>query len=458
MARREETLSVDDVRAPALRDDAERIFRAAVNGVEPSRLVVRAFQALPSSIRDALAVRKGRLVAVGAGKAVGVMAAALEDALPDPKMPKGVSPPPTLEGTVVLKRGAAPPNLRKLKARFAGHPVPDEDGLAAADEMLRLVGSLGDQDICFALFSGGGSALLPAPVAGVSLDDLRVVTEMLLASGAPIHEMNAVRKHLSRLHGGRLAAACKAAALISLVISDVPGDRLDAVASGPTVGDETTYKDAFLALRDRGLWETVPASVRSHLEAGARGKLPETPKPGDRSLGRSRTICIGSNRTALEAAAVMARERGYEPIIFSGMLTGDARKAGELFAKRMLTLKQKGGSPRALIGGGETTLAVTGPGKGGRNQELALAAALVLAGTPGVCLLSGGTDGEDGPTDAAGAVVDGATIIEARVAQLEPEAAQRRNDVYPLLDRIGGLIRTGPTGTNVTDVAIGIVV
>jgi glycerate-2-kinase len=456
--RRTTEASLEQLREPGLRNEAEMIFRAALEGVEPSRLVVRAFQALPSALREALAARRGRLAILGAGKAAGAMVAALEDALPPPKLPKGVQPPPPLEGIVVLKRGAKAPGTRRLDVRFAGHPVPDEDGLAAALAMLHLAGSLGESDLAFALFSGGASALLPAPVEGVTLDELRATTELLLASGASIHELNAVRKHLSRLAGGQLARACRAAALIGFVISDVPGDRLDSVASGPTVADETTFREAFATLKDRGLLERVPPPVRKHIELGARGKLPETPKPGDRSLARSRTILIGSNRTALEAAAALARERGFQPIILQGALTGDAREVGETFGQRLLQLRAKEtGGRRAVIAGGEATLAVAGPGKGGRCQEIALAAAKVMAGTPGVCLLVGGTDGEDGPTDAAGAVVDGATIADARLAKQDPEKAQARNDCYPLFEAIGALVRTGPTGTNVMDVGIGLV-
>lgn len=448
---------------PPQRGRAESLFRAALDAVEPSRLVTRAIAALPTAIHRALARRRGRIVAIGAGKAVRGMAGALEDALGDPPPPppprpgtRALPPPPPIGGLVVAKRGTPGPALRRIAVVEAGHPVPDAAGAAAAERMLALVRSLGPEDMAFGLFSGGGSALLTLPAEGLALEDLRATTEVLLRAGVPIDEMNAVRKHLSRIAGGRLAHACGAAALIAFAISDVPGDRADAIASGPTVPDPTTYADALAVLERRGLLVAVPAAVRAHLERGARGKIAETPKPGNPAFARARTTVIGSSAIALEAAARLAESWGYRVTVLSDWLRGEAREAGRAFGEKVAAARARG-TGICLLAGGETTVAVRGPGRGGRNQEVAIGAALALAGVPGVAVLAAATDGEDGPTDAAGALVDGETVGAARRAGVDLEAALARNDAYPALDRLGVLLRTGPTGTNVMDLVIGVV-
>jgi glycerate 2-kinase len=445
-----------------LESRAEDLFRAAVEAVEPSRLVVRAIAALPTAIHAALERRQGRLVAVGAGKAVRAMARALEDALGEPPGPLSGArarqePPPPMSGIVVAKRGAGGPALRRIRVVEASHPVPDEAGVAAAGEVLDLVARLGPADVLFVLLSGGASALLAAPAAGLSLEDLRATTALLLAGGVPIDEMNAVRKHLSRIAGGRLAQASRAAALLGFAISDVPGDRLDTIASGPTVPDPTTYALALAVLERHGLLAKAPPAVRVHLERGAQGKLAETAKPGDPAFERARTTVIGSNRTALEAAAKLAETLGYRTLVLPDALRGAAREAGRVLAARLDDARRRGQAPLCLLAGGETTVEVRGPGRGGRCQELAIGAALALDGVPNAALLAAGTDGEDGPTDAAGAVVSGTTAAAARRAGVDLEAALAANDSYAALERLGALVRTGPTGTNVMDVAVGIV-
>jgi glycerate-2-kinase len=445
-----------------LRERAESIFWAAVEACEPSGLVVRALAALPTAVHRGLEQRRGRLVVLGAGKAVRAMARALEDELGEPPPPpppvpgvKALPPPPALEGFIVAKRGANGPGLRRIRVAEAAHPVPDEAGRAAADEMLRIAGSLDRNDVLFVLLSGGASALLAAPAPGLSLADLCAATEMLLRSGATIDEANAVRKHLSRIAGGQLARASGAAALIAFAISDVPGERLDTIASGPTVPDPTTFADALAVLERRNLAAAVPAAVRAHLERGARGEIEETPKPGNPAFERARTLVIGSNATALQAAARRAKALGYRVAAAPGALRGEAREAGRALAAQLLALRGRG--PACLLAGGETTVRVVGPGRGGRSQEVAAAAALALAGTPRALLLAAGTDGEDGPTDAAGAAVDGETARRAREAGLDLEGALAQNDTYSALDRAGALFRPGPTGTNVADLLVGLV-
>jgi glycerate-2-kinase len=441
-----------------LRARAEGLFRAALEAVEPSRLIVRAIAAMPTAIHAALEQRQGRLVLVGAGKAARAMARAVEDTLGEPREGPGRQRAPPVEGLVVAKRGAAGPPLRRIRVVEAGHPVPDEAGAAAAGEILRIAASLGREDLLLALLSGGGSALLGAPAEGLTLDDLRATTALLLASGATIGETNAVRKHLSLIAGGRLAQRSGAAALIGFAISDVPGDRLDTIASGPTVPDPTTFADALAALARVAVLERVPPAVRARLEAGARGELPETAKPGDPAFARARTMVIGSSGTALEAAARLAESLGYRAVVRRDSLRGEAREAGRALAATLLDARGRGEKGLCLLAGGETTVRVRGPGRGGRNQEVALGAALALGGARGIALLAAASDGEDGPTDAAGAYVDGATAAAARRAGVDLEAVLARNDAYLALERLGALVRTGATGTNVMDLAIGIVV
>jgi len=288
------------------------------------------------------------------------------------------------------------------------------------------------------------------------MDDLHETNRALLASGADIHATNAVRKHLSRISGGRLAAAAFPATLLALAISDVVGDDPSSIASGPTVGDRTTFADAQDVLRTHDLWDGVPSSVRETLEQGAAGEIPESPSPDDPRLANAETIVIGTNAGALDAAAAEARQRGYEVRRVEEPLTGEAREAGTRLAKTLL--EAPAGKRLCLLAGGETTVRVTGSGTGGRNQELALAAAMVLDGCGReVVLISAGTDGIDGPTDAAGALVDAATARRARAADLDPLAHMDHNNAYPLLNALGALIRTGPTHTNVMDVVIGLI-
>ncbi|HEY7723813.1 MAG TPA: DUF4147 domain-containing protein [Anaeromyxobacteraceae bacterium] len=427
-----------------LRRHARAVFEAAVAAADPHRAVRGALRLEGRTLRAGpvrLALR-GRLAALAVGKAAAPMLAAAEEALGD-----------RLETSLgVTRRGhAAPVRGRMLEA---GHPVPDEAGLAATAEVERLAAGLGRDDVLLLLLSGGGSALLPAPADGIALAGKQEVTALLLASGADIGELNAVRKHLSRLKGGGLARLAAPARVLTLVLSDVVGDALDVVASGPTVPDPTTFSEALAVLDRRGLRERVPAPVRRRLEAGAAGRIPETPKPGDPVFAGCRHLVVGSIRIAVAAAGRAARRLGYRPLVLTTTAGGEARDLGGFLAALAREVRSAGAPlppPCCLLAGGEPTVTVRGRGRGGRCQEAALAAALGVAGLERAVVLCGGTDGSDGPTDAAGGLVDGATAARALAAGLDPRRHLDENDAYPLLAATGDLLVTGPTRTNVMD-------
>lgn len=430
-----------------LRRDAREVFQAAVTAVDPFRVVKRNLVVRGASVvvggHPFPMARTGRILAIALGKAAAPMLAAAEAGL-GARLDTGLC---------VTKRGHALP-LARSRVIEAGHPVPDEAGLAASDEVERLLRGATRDDLVLVLLSGGGSALLPAPAAGITLAEKQEVTSLLLASGADIGEINCVRKHLSRLKGGGLARAAAPARVATIVLSDVVGDPLDVIASGPTVPDPTTFGDALEVLRRRALEDRVPGTVRQRLLAGVRGELPDTPKPSDHLFYRCRVCLGGTNRLALDAAARRARALGYRPLVLTTTLTGEAREIGGMLAALAREVRSSGRPvppPCCLLSGGEPTVTLRGSGKGGRNQELALAAALGLEDVPGIALLAAGTDGTDGPTDAAGAICDGDTVARARAAGLDPSQHLANNDAYPLLAAIDDLLITGPTLTNVMD-------
>jgi len=440
------------VRKPRVRALLRRLLKAALAASDPRRAVRRTITRTPTGILVAgrrYDVRDGgRIVAVGAGKASALMAAALERRL-------GAR---LSGGLVVVKRGYRVPTSR-IKIVTAGHPIPDRAGQKAAARMLGLVHELTRDDLLIVLLSGGASSLLPLPATGLSLADKQRTTRLLFRSGATIREINTVRKHLSAIKGGRLAAATEAR-IVTLILSDVIGDDLGTIGSGPTAPDRTTYADALAVLRRRRLWTRLPARVRSHLRGGAKGRREETPKPGASVFARVQHVIIGGNRAAVEAAARAARRAGLRSRIHAAPLQGQARQAARLFAqlaKRIRTMGNPVRPPACLLAGGEPVVTVRGRGRGGRTQEFALAAALQIAGLPKVWIAGVGTDGTDGPTDAAGAVVDGGTVARARREGLEPARFLRRNDSYSFFKRAGGHIVTGPTGTNVNDLYVMIV-
>jgi hydroxypyruvate reductase len=433
-----------------LRADARAVFDAAVAAVDPFRAVHRNLALRRGAVaiggRKVVLGAGARLVAVAVGKAAAPMMAAAETVLGDR----------LAAGLCVTKRGYGR-SLSRARLLEAGHPVPDEVGLAAAGEVESLLAGGREGDLVLVLISGGGSALLPAPAQGVTLAEKQAVTSLLLASGADIAEMNCVRKHLSRLKGGGLCRRAAPARVATLVLSDVVGDPLDVVASGPTVPDPTTFSDALAVLDRRGLRERVPPAALARLEAGARGEVPETPKPGDPVFRGGPPLLVGSNRIAVEAGARRARSLGYRPLVLSTSVTGEAREVAQVLAAVAREARASGRPARppcCLLSGGEPTVTLRGGGKGGRSQELALSAALALEGVAGVALLSAGTDGTDGPTDAAGAICDGDTAARARALGLDPRRHLDGNDAYPLFAALGDLVVTGPTQTNVMDLHV----
>jgi glycerate-2-kinase len=364
------------------------------------------------------------------------------------------------DGAIITSYGhGVDHGLKKIRVREAGHPIPDENGIRGTEEIIRLAEAADERTLAVVLISGGGSALFVSPCDGISLAEKQEMTSLLLKAGADIREMNTVRKHLSRVKGGRLAEILHPATAFSLILSDVIGDHLDVIASGPTSPDPSTYGDALAVIKKYGLMELAPGAVVKLLADGANGVHPETPKEGSPVFRKVEILIIGSNRLALEAARMKAEKLGFEAEIIGLEISGEAREAGRLIARRALAAKtgRVGGPPLCLISGGETTVTVTGSGKGGRNMELALAFAMEVERTPGVTLLSAGTDGIDGPTDAAGAIVDGATAKAARGHGLNPENYLADNDSYNFFRKAGGLLVTGPTGTNVMDIQIAVI-
>jgi len=428
---------------------AEEIFRAAVDSVKPDKIVRRWMSLSQGRFRigdesyDLNEVRKLRVI--GFGKASANMAEAVEEILGD-----------RISGGLVITKYGHGSTLKFIEVAEAGHPVPDENGFAATRKILDLAKDADERDLVICLISGGGSALLADYPPGSSPQDLKVLNDLLLKSGADIQEMNAVRKHLSMVKGGQLARALYPARIVSLILSDVIGDPLDVIASGPTAPDPSTFAEAHGVLVKYGLDGKIPRALRETIEAGLRGAIPETLKPGDPVRGRITNLIIGSNRIALEAAAAKSETLGFHPRIMSSDLRGDsaqtARGLVELAVREQAEASSK--KPLSLLFGGETTIRVSGGGLGGRNQHLALVAATALTNTRGITLLAAGTDGNDGPTDAAGAVVDSETCARAEALGLSPESYLATFDSYHFFEKTDGHVITGPTMTNVMDLII----
>jgi glycerate 2-kinase len=416
--------------------DAHAIWRAALAAGSVAPLVDRALERLRFDLTHP---SWRHLLVFGCGKASGAMAAAVERTLG-----RRIT-----EGLVVVKDGYTVPTARVV-VREAGHPVPDARGQAAAEEIVRRVRAAGADDAILFLVSGGGSALTPAPVRPITLAEKQETTRLLLGAGATINELNAVRKHLSLFKGGQLARAAAPATLVSLILSDVIGDPLDVIASGPTAPDPTTFADALAVLERRGVGYLVPSAVRARLEAGARGKVEETPKPGDPAFERVTNVVIGNNALVVDAAAAEARRLGYRAEVLTRRLEGEAREVALELVARARALP-----PRScLIAGGETTVTVRGRGRGGRCQEFVLAAALELRPDDRVVVLAAGTDGTDGPTDAAGGIADAETVARGERAGQAARAALEDNDAYTFLSAAGDLVISGPTNTNLLDLYV----
>ena len=432
----------------AARADLSRFYRAAIAAVDPARLINRALDgaladtaALPAELAAAR-----RVIALAIGKAAAAMASALEARLGD-RIADAIAVIPTLEDA---------PELVRFDVLRGTHPVPGRASEQSAHAALDLVRGLRDDDLVIVALSGGASAMLSAPCPGLLLEDKIAVTEALLRSGAPIREFNLVRKHLSAVKGGRLAATASPARVFGLILSDVPGNDLATIGSGLTAPDPSTFADAVSVLKRRNVWGRAPERVRDHLERGAAGQILETPKPGDAVFTRVTNAIIGDNATALDAAASAAAAAGYAVGRFSE-LRGEAEELGRALANQVAALPHR---RICAIAGGEAVVTVRGGGKGGRAQHCALAMAAELsriAPERKVLALFAGTDGIDGPTDAAGGFASPATVACAAARGLDPATALARNDAYNFLDAAGDLFRTGPTGTNVADIFLAIV-
>lgn len=419
------------------------IFTHAVAAVKPSTLIQKHLsrQADHLMICGNRIPLHARVFIIGAGKAAALMAQTTEEIVGDV----------ITDGLVVTKYEHGLP-LCKIKLLEAGHPVPDENSLRATKEVMKLVLDLTPQDIVIFLLSGGASSLLADCPEGAHLTEVQEVFDLLLKSGADIHEMNKVRKHISNIKGGQLAKAIYPARLYALILSDVIGDDLDIIGSGPTAPDSSTFADALAVLNKYQITEKLPATVYQYLLDGYEGKIAETPKEGDVCFVNTHNSIIGSNRIALLAAAAKARTLGYDTHIITNTLKGEASIVGQSLAEEAMSWRGK--RPTCLLYGGESTVTMKGKGKGGRNMELALAAGSRCYSQPNITILAAGTDGTDGPTDAAGAVVN-ATIME-RAVKLHgsPTPYLENNDSYTYFLETDALVKTGPTQTNVMDIVI----
>jgi glycerate 2-kinase len=428
----------------------QAVQQAALAAVEPGAAVRHQVQRRGDELivagraYDLSAVE--RIWLVGGGKAATAMAAAVYGILGDRLS----------GGLVVTKYDHVDPDLDTgpVEVVEAAHPLPDEAGVSGTRRMAELLTGATSRDLIVAVISGGGSALLTLPADGLTLGDMQRTTDLLLRCGATIVELNTVRKHLSKVKGGGLARLAGETPVVSLILSDVVGDPLDAIASGPLVPDPGTFADAWAVLERYELVEEVPAPVRERLQAGLEGRVADTPKAGSPLFHRVQNVVVGSNRVAADAAVKAARSQGLNALLLSTFVEGEAREVARVaaaLAKELVAHDRPLARPACLVWGGETTVLVTGQGKGGRNQELALAAAMALPGLPDVVLVALGTDGTDGPSDAAGAVATGETVARAEALGLDPAAYLANNDSYHFFDALGDLIRTGPTGTNVND-------
>ncbi|MBN1841010.1 MAG: glycerate kinase [Deltaproteobacteria bacterium] len=438
-----------------IRSDAKEIFAGCLGAVDPYRAVKRfvhlegdrlvvGMEGRPKTELDL--AEFDRISLVGAGKATAPMARAIED-LFGKRIQKGL---------INVKYGFTQ-ELAFTEITEAGHPVPDENGVKGSRKIFDFLQSAGEKDLIFSLISGGGSALLPHPGGDITLSDKQEITRRLLACGASIDEINAVRKHIASSKGGQMARAAFPATVVNLMLSDVVGDKMDVIASGPFVPDTSTFKDVWGIFKKYNL-KDIPAFIQKHIKAGLDGQIPETPKKNDTIFDRVFNFVVGSNILALEAASAKAKELGYETLILSSMVEGETREVARVhtaMAKEIVKTGRPIPPPACVISGGETTVTIRGDGLGGRNQEFCLAACLDLVELPPrVVILSGGTDGNDGPTDAAGALVDPLTVTRGKDAGMEAAEFLNRNDAYHFFEKTSDLLMTGPTNTNVMDVRL----
>ncbi|ASJ16098.1 glycerate kinase [Thermococcus chitonophagus] len=428
-----------------MKELALELVKEAINAADPYKAVKRAIavQGNKLIVNGKEFTKSGDIYVIAFGKAACEMARAVEDTVE------------VKEGIAVTKYGYGRP-LRTVKVIEAGHPIPDENSIKGAEEALKLLSKVREEDIVFILISGGGSALFELPEEGITLEDLKKTNELLIKSGATIHEINTVRKHISKVKGGKLAKRIKGIG-IALIISDVVGDNLEAIASGPTVKDPTTFRDAERILKLYGIWEEIPESVRMVIEKGLKGEIEETLKE---DLPNIYNFLVASNSKSCEAIVRKAKERGFDAHILTTVLEGEAREAGifiSSIAREILERKRPFKPPVVLVFGGETTVTIRGEsGKGGPNQEIALSASRKIAGL-NVTIVAFDTDGTDGPTDAAGGIVDGETYEKLRNAGIDVEKELFTHNAYETLKKVGALLFTGPTGTNVNSIVIAII-
>ncbi len=429
----------DQADLTSIRQDALSLFKAGIAAADP-------YQAVKHHLVPELFDNFSKVHLIAFGKAACTMAKAAAEIIP---------------ATRLAGRGLAVTNYENVMAIDnvdvigAGHPLPDAAGFNAAQTLAERLDNAKVDELVLVLVSGGGSALIPYPAGQITLAEKIATTDLLLACGATINQINCVRKHLSRLKGGGLARLAAPAHVHALILSDVLGDDLSVIASGPTVADDSTYADAIDVFQSRGIWQQVPANVRAHLEQGERGRIAETPKPGDAIFKNTGQSLIGSNRLSVNAMLHAAAQLGYETHLYSDHLCGEASEEAEKWVLHAKTLSVN--TPIALLAGGETTVTLKGNGRGGRNQEMALAFALAAEHHGLTCtwtFLSGGTDGRDGPTDAAGGIVDRNTIKRMTQAGVNPRALLENNDSYTALKTANDLVTTGATGTNVADLQI----
>ncbi|MFP3895794.1 MAG: glycerate kinase [Anaerolineales bacterium] len=423
------------------------ILEKALDAVDPTKAVKRHLEREGDTLRIGDARYDldtfSNVFVVGAGKAGAPMAQAAEEILDDR----------LTAGCMNVKYGYALPT-QKTELTEAGHPIPDQQGVDGARHIAELLDEAGDDDLVLCLISGGGSALMTLPVEGVTLEDMEDLTDVLLRAGATINEINVIRKHVDRLKGGNLARLASPARVVSLILSDVVGDPLDVIASGPTVPDTSTFAEAYNLIERYDLLESIPASIVNHLRRGKEGKIEETPKPGDSLFEMSQNLVVASNEIAARAAVKEASNLGFNSLLLSTFVEGEAREVAKVFVALAREIRNSDNPvpcPACIVAGGETTVTLRGEGKGGRNQEMALSAAIGLEDLEDVAIVCLATDGTDGPTDASGALADGDTLRRAREGGLDPWSYLENNDSYNFFAPLDDLLMTGPTNTNVND-------
>jgi len=443
-------MNIESKKILAMRKDAVKIFYKALQAAQPGDAIRRhcKYESKNLIIGDRIyhLPQFKNLFVVGAGKAAAPMAAAIEDIFGER----------INEGIVTVKYGHVT-DLSRIKLIEAGHPLPDENGRYGASLIFNLAQKADKDDLVICLISGGGSALMPFPYDGLTLKDKQNTVKALLSCGASIHEINTIRKHISKIKGGQLACAAYPATLVTLILSDVVGDDLDVIASGPTVPDFSSFDDCLNILQRYNISNAIPRNILNHIELGISGVIPETPKSSDPFFNKTHNLIIGSNIDSLFTAKASAENLGYNVLLLSSMIEGETRYVGQVhgaIAREIIKTGNPLPRPACILSGGETTVSISGNGLGGRNQEFALSAAIDIAGNKNIVILSGGTDGTDGPTDAAGAFSDTDTLKRAKEMELDPYHFLLNNDSYHFFQKLGDLFITGPTQTNVMDLRI----